>query len=111
MLDVVYDPFLTRKTTISEKISFMTPFFTLFVLSRASDNTTSLNIGGTDAWVVPHLKFFGDRPPRTPRSPPLPPSSFDQNGYRMLGKVQTDPKRVKCCSYFRSDSRHRENTK
>src|SRR6218665_1276224 len=36
MLDVIFDPFLTRKT----------PFFTLFVLSRASYNTTSLNIGG-----------------------------------------------------------------
>ena len=45
----IYDPFLTRKT----------PFFTLFILSRASDNTTSQNIGGTDAWAVPHLKFWG----------------------------------------------------
>src|SRR6218665_1168195 len=27
MLNVVYDPFLTRKTTISEKKSFMTTFF------------------------------------------------------------------------------------
>src|SRR6218665_182798 len=27
------------------------------------DNTTSQNIGGTDAWAVPHLKFGGDRPP------------------------------------------------
>src|SRR6218665_2425886 len=71
MLNVVYDPFLTRTTTISEKNSFMTPFFkTLFVLSRASDNTTSQNIGGTDAWAVPHLKFFLDRPPVPPRSPP-----------------------------------------
>jgi len=30
-------------------------------------NTTSLNIGGTDAWAVPYLKFLGDHPP----SPPL----------------------------------------
>jgi len=51
----------------------MTLFFTLFVLSRASDNTISQNIGGTDAWAVPHLKFFGDRPPVPPRSPPMPP--------------------------------------
>jgi len=38
MLNVVYDPFLTRKT----------PFFTPFILSRASDNTTctSQNIRG-----------------------------------------------------------------
>src|SRR6218665_2090699 len=55
------------KWTISEKDSLTTPFFTLFVLSRASDNTTSQNIGGTDAWAVPHLKFRG----RPPRSPPL----------------------------------------
>ena len=41
----------------------MTNFFTQFVLSQASDNTTSRNIGGTDAWAVPHLKFWGDRPP------------------------------------------------
>src|SRR6218665_2853303 len=63
VLNVVYDPFFTRKTTISEKNSLTTLFFTLFVLSRASENTTSQNIGGTDAWAVPHLKFCGDRPP------------------------------------------------
>src|SRR6218665_1538682 len=61
MLIVVYDHFLTRKP----------PFFTLFILSRTSDNTASQNIGGTNAWAVPHLKFWGDRPPSPPRSPPL----------------------------------------
>src|SRR6218665_3801826 len=66
MLNVVYDPFLTRATTISEKNSFMTPFFTLFVLSHASDNTTSQNIGGTDAWAVPPPQILGDRPPVPP---------------------------------------------
>src|SRR6218665_2474 len=59
MFNVVYDPFLTRTTAISEKILYDTFFFTLFVLSRTSDNTTSQNIGGTDAWAVPHLKFLG----------------------------------------------------
>ena len=53
MLNVVYDPFFTRKT----------PFLTLFVLSRASDNTTSQNIGGRMHGPSPHLKFLGDRPP------------------------------------------------
>jgi len=43
----VHDPFLTRKT----------PFFTLFILSRTSDNTTFQNIGGTNARAVPHLKL------------------------------------------------------
>src|SRR6218665_939490 len=56
MLNVIYDHFLTRKTQ----------FFTLFMLSRTSDNTTSQNIGGTNAWVVPHLKFFGGTVPPVP---------------------------------------------
>ena len=60
--------FLTRKPTTgtSQKNFFMTPFFTLFVFSRASDNTTSENIGGTDAWAVPHLKFLGGPFPQFP---------------------------------------------
>ena len=58
------------------KMSYMTlssqqktPFFrpSLFILSRASDNTTSQNILGTDAWAVPPLQILGD----APRSPPL----------------------------------------
>src|SRR6218665_1455074 len=61
MLNVTFDPFLTRKTL----------FFTLLILSRASDNTTSLNIGGTNAWAVPHLIFGGTVPPVPLRSPPL----------------------------------------
>src|SRR6218665_3053244 len=43
MLNDIYDHFLTRKA----------PFFTLFILSRTSDNTASQNIGGTNAWAVP----------------------------------------------------------
>src|SRR6218665_2469427 len=35
-----------------------TPLFTQFVLSHASNNITSRNIGGTDTWAVPHLKFW-----------------------------------------------------
>ena len=53
MLNVVYDHFLTRKT----------PFLTLFILSRASDNTTFQNIEGTDAWAVPPPQILGDHPP------------------------------------------------
>src|SRR6218665_3416902 len=52
----------SQKATISEKNSLMTPLFNLFVLSRASDNTTSQNIGGTDA----NLKFFGGTVPPVP---------------------------------------------
>src|SRR6218665_3317306 len=63
MLNVVYDHFLTRKTQ----------FFTLFMLSRTSDNTTSQNIGGTNAWAVPPPQIFlgGPSPQSSPRSPPL----------------------------------------
>jgi len=68
MLNVTFDPFLRRKT----------PFFTLFILSRASDNSTSLNISrasdnttslniGGPVHGRPHLKFlFVDRPPSPP---------------------------------------------
>src|SRR6218665_433060 len=63
VLNVVYDPFFTRKTTASEKNSLTRHFFfTLFVLLRASDNNTSQNIGETDAWASPHLKFGGPSP-------------------------------------------------
>ena len=69
MLNVVYDPFLTRTTTISENNSFMTPFFTLFVLSRASDNNTSQNTTlyfskywGTDARATPPHILGGPSP-------------------------------------------------
>src|SRR6218665_2010557 len=62
-------PFLHKKNHYFRK-EFLdkTNFFTLFVLSRASDNTTSLNIGGTNAWAVLHLKFWRDRSPVLPRS-------------------------------------------
>src|SRR6218665_2694080 len=49
------------------------PFFTLFILSRASDITTSLNIGGTNACMgrPPPQILGGTVPPVSPRSPPL----------------------------------------
>src|SRR6218665_2506030 len=50
MLNVVYDHFLTRKTQL----------FTLFVLSRTSNNTTSQNIGGDQCMD------FGGPSPQSP---------------------------------------------
>src|SRR6218665_1532821 len=41
-----------------------TPFKTLFMLSHASDNTTSLNIWGDQCMGRPHLKFWGDSTPK-----------------------------------------------
>ena len=50
------------------------PFFTLFILSRASDNTTSQDIGGTDAWAVPPPRIWVGRPPTSNLGgvPPVP---------------------------------------
>src|SRR6218665_3809815 len=57
MLNVVYDHFHTRKTQ----------FFTLFMLSCTSDNTTSQNIGGDQCMGGPPTSnFWGDRPPSPP---------------------------------------------
>src|SRR6218665_3357171 len=58
MLNVVYDHFLTKKP----------PFFTLFIPSRTSDNTTSQNLGGGPMHgPSPHLKFWGGpSPPSAP---------------------------------------------
>ena len=45
---------------------------TFFYSVYTFDNTTSQNIGGTDAWAVPTSKFGGTVPPvPLPRSPPL----------------------------------------
>src|SRR6218665_1232041 len=60
---VVYDPFFTRKSTISEKNS-LTPIFLLCSSFHAHPTTLILKIlGGTNAWAVPHLKFWGGQSP------------------------------------------------
>ena len=49
--------------SLSSQDTRKTPLFTLFILSRTSDNTTSQNIGETNAWAVPL--------PKTLRKPSL----------------------------------------
>src|SRR6218665_2338239 len=74
VLNVVYDPFFTRKSTISKNNSLIRPYFLLCSYFRASDNTTSLNIGGDQCMGRPPTSnlFWGDRPPSLPpRSPSL----------------------------------------
>src|SRR6218665_600564 len=56
MLNVVYDHFLTRKP----------PLFTLFILSRTSDNTASQNIGGDQCMGRPPTSNFGGPSPQSP---------------------------------------------
>src|SRR6218665_1119781 len=91
VLNVVCDPFFTRKTTISQKNSLISPFFTLFVLSRTSYNTTSLNIGGTNAWAVPAPQFFcADRPHSPHNSLPLILTQLfgQHNYYKIIQSIQ-----------------------
>src|SRR6218665_4158491 len=67
----VFYRFFTRKKPISENNSLMTHFLLCSCFRTHPTNTTSQNIGVTDAWAVPHLKFWGDRPPVPHRSPPM----------------------------------------
>src|SRR6218665_2394153 len=67
MLNVVYDPFLTRKTTSSKrKFLYDTFFYSVHTFARIR-HTAYQNIGGTDAWAVPPSQILGAVPPR-----PLP---------------------------------------
>src|SRR6218665_2614301 len=68
----IYDPFLTRTTTISEKNSLMTPFFysvRTFVRIRQH---YFYKYWGDGCMGRPHLKCWGTVPPVPPRSPPPP---------------------------------------
>jgi len=67
----VYGPFLTTKTSISDKKSLLTLFFTQFVLSHAPDNTTSPNIGGRIHGPSPSQIFGGPSPQYPYKSPPM----------------------------------------
>src|SRR6218665_204146 len=61
MLNVVYDPFLTRKT----------PFLLYSYFHTHSTTLYFSKYWGDQCMGRPHLKFWGDRPPSPPRSPPL----------------------------------------
>jgi len=62
MLNVVYDPFLTRKTTL---------FYSVHTFTRIRQHYFSKYWGRTNAWAVPHLTFWGTVPPvPPPRSTP-----------------------------------------
>src|SRR6218665_2057352 len=68
----IYDPFFTRKTHISENNSLITPFLLCSCFRTHPTNTTSQNIGGTDAWaVLPPQSFLGTVPQSPYRSPPV----------------------------------------
>src|SRR6218665_853998 len=73
LLNVVYNPFFTRKTTISEKNSLIRPFFySVRTFACIRQHYFSKYLGGTNAWAIPHLKFLGGPSLQCPpRSPPL----------------------------------------
>ena len=63
VLNVVYDPFLTRKTTISEKNSLMTPFFySVRTFARIGQHYFSKYWGDGCMGRPSHLKFGGASP-------------------------------------------------
>ena len=71
VLNVVYDPFLTRKTTTSEKkmkrkFLYDTCFYSVHTFACIRQHYFLKYWGGADAWAVPHLKFWRDRPPSPP---------------------------------------------
>ena len=81
---LIFTPFFRFSVALLCKMSYMTlssqqkalfqkrrHLFFYSVLSLMSDNTTSQNIGGTNAWAVPTSNFGGTVPSVPPRSPPL----------------------------------------
>src|SRR6218665_59582 len=62
--NVVLDPFFTRKTPTSENNSFTTPFSLCSCFRTHPTNTTSQNIGGTDAWAVTPFQIWGGTVPQ-----------------------------------------------
>src|SRR6218665_949963 len=69
-------PFLHQKNHYFRK-EFLdkTFFYSVRTFARIRQHYFS-KYWGTNAWAVPHLKFWGDRPPSSPRSPPLRDSDF-----------------------------------
>src|SRR6218665_375029 len=63
-------PFLHKKNHYFRKEFLYKTTFSSFH-SRASDNTTSLNIGGDQCMGRPPTSNFGGTVPHTPMSPPL----------------------------------------
>src|SRR6218665_366856 len=64
-LNVVYDPFLTRKTTISEKNSFMTPFYFVRPFVRTPQHSSS-KYWGDGCMGRPPTSNFGGTVPQSP---------------------------------------------
>jgi len=73
LIYTIYDPFLflTKNLYFPPKNCWTTAFFQHFQLSRAFHNTSSPNILGDRCIDRPHLKFWGDRHPVPPKSPPM----------------------------------------
>src|SRR6218665_853149 len=64
----IYDPFFTRKPTISENNSLMTPFlYSVRTFARIRQHY----YWGDGCMGHPSPQILGDRPPSPTRSPPL----------------------------------------
>src|SRR6218665_331485 len=67
VLNVLYNPFFTIKTTISENNSLITPFFYSFRTFTRIQRHYFSKYWGTNAWAIPPPQIFWvDRPPSPP---------------------------------------------
>ena len=67
LLNVVYNPFFTRKTTISEKNSLIRPFFySVRTFACIRQHYFSKYLGGPMHGPSPTSNFWGDRPSSAP---------------------------------------------
>src|SRR6218665_2902251 len=68
----ISDDFFLVIDQVFQILHFFTVLNVVYDTLFTSDNTTSLNIGGTNAWAVPSPQILGGTvPPVPPRSPPL----------------------------------------
>src|SRR6218665_1874138 len=82
VLNVVYDPFFTRKTTVSEKNSLIRPFFYfLRTFARIRQHYFSKYWGHQCMGRPPRQILEGPPPPVPPRSPPLPRGNASSGRY------------------------------
>ena len=96
LLNVVYDPFFTRKNNYFRKEFLDDTFFYSFrTFARIRQHYTSQNIGGTDAWAVPPPQIFGGTvPPVSPRFPPLGRHNIGQIWEKQYGPNTTWTKQM-----------------
>src|SRR6218665_1359644 len=86
---LLYDPFFTTKTPISENNSLMTPFYSVRAFARIRQTLLLNLLGGRMRGPSPHLKF-GGIVPQSPLGlrPCIPYSTVRYN--KLLSQLESD---------------------